>query len=681
MMQYKENCDGIQVSNGYWECRHVRKRGGTIDAIRIFHAWNRNILAAPVSCRVMTAASFLDPEGPVEYRDEFDENAELAVEEIPDGSVMVKSKAGLMTAAGAFSGVTVLTEYVYRINRISIRRRFLFGEDSVELNRVTAVMIPCIPQLDRWTARRSPVTTAVNETAIQYQTQCGTNFPNLWGKFDSFITDYYEWRASSQLAIYTPDGPAVELMPDGNITGWDRSFAGPDGYCGYSYIKRLPAPRRHVMGVDPYFGEAMEKVRFNGEYEFRFELALPNVPENGFRKRALWLGSLLRLRSEAPWVTEQELEEMAENGVQVLIHHHDCPKGFGAWPDGSFYWPTGVFPPYDETRRLELKQLTAAAKKRGMKVIPYFNLFELHDSCLERMRHNSEWARLVNGKQNHSIYGFQTCLDSGFRQFLKEYIREVLSCFEMDGAYFDGVAPGYCENPRHAAGLPHYTVEGTLDIIEYTRKLIGEEGIIVIHNSGAPWLAAENLADMSVCMEYVTGFPNFEGGVPDLDSYDPMIWYGNVVPRSICGYTAIRFHDPDYERLCDKLAVSCLLNGIYFKGFSLNGVNEYERYKRLSRLMKGFAPGEFRFEKTGRFRLEAGACTAAAYISRSKAYVIVGNPMSGATEKCFLHFSAELFSWQGEIEVVNESGETMGTEFHVEVPGYSYVLYRVVLKN
>ena len=73
--------------------------------------------------------------------------------------------------------------------------------------------------------------------------------------------------------------------------------------------------------------------------------------------------------------------------------------------------------------------------------------------------------------------------------------------------------------------------------------------------------------------------------------------------------------------------------------------------------------------------------TAAAYISRSKAYVIVGNPMSGATEKCFLHFSAELFSWQGEIEVVNESGETMGTEFHVEVPGYSYVLYRVVLKN
>ena len=102
-------------------------------------------------------------------------------------------------------------------------------------------MIPCIPQLDSWTARRSPVTTAVNETAIQYQTQCGTNFPNLWGKFDSFITDYYEWRASSQLAIYTPDGPAVELMPDGNITGWDRSFAGPDGYCGYSYIKRLPA--------------------------------------------------------------------------------------------------------------------------------------------------------------------------------------------------------------------------------------------------------------------------------------------------------------------------------------------------------------------------------------------------------------------------------------------------------
>ena len=130
MMQYKENRDGIQVSNGYWECRHVRERGGTIDAIRIFHAWNRNILAAPVSCRVMTAASFLDPEGPVEYRDEFDENAELTVEDVPDGSVMVKSKAGLMTAAGAFSGIMVLTEYVYRINRISVRRRFLFGEDS-----------------------------------------------------------------------------------------------------------------------------------------------------------------------------------------------------------------------------------------------------------------------------------------------------------------------------------------------------------------------------------------------------------------------------------------------------------------------------------------------------------------------------------------------------------------------
>ena len=38
-MQYKENCDGIQVSNGYWECRHVRKRGGTIDAIRTGIFW------------------------------------------------------------------------------------------------------------------------------------------------------------------------------------------------------------------------------------------------------------------------------------------------------------------------------------------------------------------------------------------------------------------------------------------------------------------------------------------------------------------------------------------------------------------------------------------------------------------------------------------------------------------
>lgn len=680
MMIYSQSSDCIRVSNGYWECEHKKKCGGTIDSIRIFNAWNTNILVAPISCRVMVSASFLDLEGPVEYRDEFDRNAELEVCNSTDDVIIVKSKARLVTEKEKFSGITVVTEYFYRINRISVRRRFIFGNDSVELNRITAVTIPCIPQLERWTARKSPVTVGVNEPAIQYQTQCGTNFPNLWGKFDSFITDFYEWRTSSQLAIYAPDGPAIELMPDGNVTNWDKSFHGPDGYCGYSYIKRLPAPRRHVMGIDPYFGEAMGKMRFTGEYEFHFELSLPNIPINGFKKRVLWTGSLLRLRNNSYWVSKEEMEEMAASGVQVLIHHHDCSKGFGAWPDGSFYWPTGVFPPYDEKKRHELKKLVTTAKQLGMKVIPYFNLFELHDTCLERMKHNSDWARVVNGKQNHSVYGYQSCLCSGFKQFLKEYIHEVLTYFDMDGAYFDGAAPGYCENPKHAGGLPHYTVEDTLEVIEYTRKLIGREGIIVIHNSGTPWLAAENLADMSVCMEYVTGFPNFEGGVPDLDSYDPMTWYGNVVPHSICGYTAIRFNDPDYECLCSKLVVSCILNGIYFKGFSLNGVNEYERYKRLSRLMKGFAHQDFRFEKAGKFQLDAGECAAAAYISQNEAYVIIGNHAFNTAKNSCLRFSPELFSWQGDIEIMDEFGMKMKQEFQVEIPGYSYVLYKVCRK-
>lgn len=597
MLSFDETPGGITVTNGFWRCTHFSGRGGAIGEIVFPYGRNRNILVAPLSA---TAREFIDdrPQHPC-FRDSGDRNARIELLSVDPDRIILCTTAGLYDENGVYGGIDAITEYEYRSNRIGVRRLLRFTDRAVPVNRVTPICAELTDELDHWTVRRSPISELGEQTAHQFQTMVGSNGPNYWGNIESCNVAYREWHVSGQLALYRKKGEALEIVPGGELRQWNYQFENVPDACSYSYIKRFFAPRRHVMGIDAYFGMFRPApVKFSGDYEFTFYLGLPNLRPEGPTRRAVFVDHPLRIREGFRWATEDEIRTLAEDGVQLLVHHHDGPGGYGLWPDGSFFWPDGVCPPYDRTERENLRRTIGLIHRYGMKVIPYFNVFEIHPSAPAFAGHEDEWARIFRGRKylNHTVggvFGLSVCLHSGFAGFLRGYIEQVLREFDFDGVYFDGVHPFYCEH----GGTAHYTVTEMLELMEWTRRLIGDEKYLVIHQTGAPWIAAENLSDLSVIMENVCGFPNFEACIPDLDSFDPAVEYSDHICHAVCPYAVLGNH-PDYETQSRLLIARCLLRGVTFYPTSRLKTAEspeLSNIKRFSRQMKSFDPDRTQF--------------------------------------------------------------------------------------
>jgi hypothetical protein len=144
---------------------------------------------------------------------------------------------------------------------------------------------------------------------------------------------------------------------------------------------------------------------------------------------------------------------------------------------------------------------------------------------------------------------------------MKGYIDTVLSHHALDGVYYDWNVALYCHNPRHVGGevipskipsmgahafspLGHWDMDELVDLMEWTRKRVGQDGLVIVHNTMVPCAAIENFADYVVAMEW--GYGKLSTGAPDLADLPLGLARGNY--RLIAGIRFSTRELPAYSR-------------------------------------------------------------------------------------------------------------------------------------
>jgi len=94
--------------------------------------------------------------------------------------------------------------------------------------------------------------------------------------------------------------------------------------------------------------------------------------------------------------------------------------------------------------------------------------------------------------------------------------------------------------------------------MEWTRRRVGPEGLVIVHNTMLPCTAIENFADYVVAMEW--GYGMLSRGVPRPQDL-PLEWsLVGARPQGVIGYGTIAGGAPgSIER---QLALRCLLTGV-----------------------------------------------------------------------------------------------------------------------
>lgn len=127
--------------------------------------------------------------------------------------------------------------------------------------------------------------------------------------------------------------------------------------------------------------------------------------------------------------------------------------------EGYALWKSRIVPRFAELRERDLlRELTDEAHRRGLKFVAAW--YGMHCQTLQSKEH-PEWQRVNRDGVSDT---WVLCLNSPFRRYLLEQVREVLTSYEVDGIYFDGVyaSPGYCYCPHcrekfrqlHASEMP-----------------------------------------------------------------------------------------------------------------------------------------------------------------------------------------------------------------------------------
>jgi hypothetical protein len=292
-------------------------------------------------------------------------------------------------------------------------------------------------------------------------------------------------------------------------------------------------------------------------------------------------------------------------------------------------------------------------------VATYFSNKELHPTTDAYKKHGQEWARLPGDRaeQLHNFYsgdeyGAQMCLRSGWLDQLKQNIDTVLSHHPLNGVYYDWNVALYCHNAAHGAGKPpvtpwespglgshafspagHWDVDELVDLMEWTRRRVGRDGLIIVHNTMVPSAVTENFADHIVAMEW--GYSRLSVGAPPLAEL-PLEWnFLGARPRGVIGYGCL---EPTASQSVHRqMTLRCLLTGVApWTAADL----DLEMFAPL----KGFDLSEYRFSDWRHSPVRVGTgqdmsgnlAAAAVYAKEGSALVLVGNLTGQAqTVRCF----------------------------------------------
>jgi len=270
------------------------------------------------------------------------------------------------------------------------------------------------------------------------------------------------------------------------------------------------------------------------------------------------------------------------------------------------------------------------------------------------------------------------CLRSGWLEAFKQYVDNVLSHHDLDGTYYDWNVALYCHNAAHENLPPvspgmgdrahspagHWDIDELMDLMEWTRRRVGPDGLMIVHNTMVPMAATENYADCVVAMEW--GYSKLTTGAVALGDL-PLEWaFMGSRSRGVIGSGSLPSDAP--RRLRRQITLRCLLTGVApWPARDL----DCEMFEPLMR--HDLTGSRFEDWRTGIARLDvAGAATAIYW--RDDRLIVLAGELAGQerTATCTIDLSRWALPPGTGWEVVRGDGERLAVRTdasgHVHVP-------------
>ncbi|MFQ6070249.1 MAG: hypothetical protein ACE5LC_06965 [Candidatus Aminicenantales bacterium] len=622
----RDDTRGVLVlKTRYYTVEHELKRGGVISRIHYTHGRADNIILKPMETTVQLEdkrinAPYSGPGSLPIFSDLNDSSPQVVVRKSGKSAlVMVQSR--LLDDEGRDSGIVVITTYSYRWGYIKVHKEVCFPEEGMRIKNLGILETVLHPSLYEYGYRNG-----VHERV----------FANLW----SWRSEIIQWRKlrvgthfdkflqtrhlPRYLVFANPGVEGLEWFMSDELWQWDYQMTGIPG-TSFCHIFSSRKPLGIVLSIYPvnlYKGA----VEVSGTRSFDYYIGMPILEGHAYNP---WLNKRVHANG-GKWVSEEEIREWAESGVNVVVLHNDGPT-----PDGLF-WRDGSYPPYPPQEMKKMDRIISLCHKYGIKIVPYFSNHELFPTVEAYKEHGREWMRIVDdtGTNINWRYGYYMCLKSGWLDFFKFSVDRVLKNHDFDGVYYDWNLALYCNNPLHVGktsnGVPrrelgslalsptgHWDMDELIELVEWTRQRAGKEGLVLIHNTLVPMFATENFANYVVGMEF--GYSRVSESFPPLDEL-PLEWnFAGARSRAAIVYGLI---DPDApRRLHRQMALAGILTGVA----PWRATPEALTLFRLLRPLGDLEQYRFLDWRNKAVCLDCEDCESAVYSREGESYVILGN--------------------------------------------------------
>jgi hypothetical protein len=606
----------LTLSNPYYTIQHDLRRGGVVTAIRLSYGRAANLLVRPVEAVARNEAGTL-------FSDAYDPAPQ--VRRRREGATeIVAVETVLRDATGASAGVRLRTVIEYRWGYLKIRREFSSPESTfraLELSPFATVLAPSLTEY----GYREGTTEDEGAPAFAFGS-------NKWGRLRAGVSGdpplAIRFLPRSML-FADPGVEGIEWFVGSDLAQWDLQLTGRRGQGLCSLRPSMPTPG--LMLTLAAYHSTNAPLALPKTCTFDFRLGLPLRDDHPPRP---WLHTSFN-RNRGAWVSSDQIRQWATNGIQTVHCHND-----GDYYDDGLFWRDGAYPPYPDMNKYNA--VIDESHRAGVRVATYFSNKELHPATLEYQTHSADWARLDRkGNIQHNFFrgtnefGAQMCLRSGWLDGLKLSIDRVLTNHPLDGVYYDWNVALLCWNRQHgpaggatsatnAGGVtptvnaaPHWDIDELLDLMEWTRRRVGPNGLVIIHNTTTPMFVTENFADHIVANEW--GYGKWQEPGPALTDL-PLEWsLVGARSRGVISYGQLDGQSP--RRLHRLFALGALLGGVTPWPASAETFDLVPMLEPIG----DFRTCRFADWRNSAVRIDGRRCGSAVYSRPNEAYVLLAN--------------------------------------------------------
>jgi hypothetical protein len=579
------------VASPYWKVRHNLRAGGCWDSITFTHGSGKNLLGGPVGGRIrcLEPHPTSDNASPYFYAEANDRDPAVRVEEGADGPVVIV-EGQYQLAKAPLSGADVPQKLPIRF-----RRRYEYRAWGIIACELEVICDEPRGDVVEFVAADIALREGMTDALVRDNPAVGTMHDGTghgkWLKLAGKPV-YQNGLVPSHVVAFEKGVEGLEFMPASDLSKWDTNFNADPGMGYYGVLPDWVNPKLTLISLAPYcLAYRRNTIRLAGSYKLRYYIGLPSIKD-----RATVGSPYFHTSADSRWVSDAELEAMANAGIKLIRFHND-------YREGGPFWHDGVYPPYDPDDMAQLKRIIDTCHRLGMKIVPYISVKEFHPEAPDFAANYAAWRKEIapSFKDLHTWFGSGEfgqlmCLESGWLEFRKKSIDIILKDLPWDGLYFDWCTPHPCRHPGHAGGATHIDQDAFLDFMCWCRQRVGPDGIIMTHLSGYPQIVIENMSDIALIYED-------QGGVHPVNPacFPIQCTFMPITPRHLCGWGT------DNEQ--SRCAMVCLLQGhpplplpaaMYDgKGGTENLYGKFSQFAGMDFTQYKFSPATDGWVKTG----------------------------------------------------------------------------------